>query len=315
MRALHCLVPTAVLCLLASCAGAPARSSSAAPEAEAPAPLLPQPDFDTPEDAVAALYQAAAAKDLIGMAQVVGLPAQEVVTGDADKDAARVRRFVKAYDERMRLVADGDGRMRVFIGNNDFPLSSPLVRKGARWQFDSAGGRQELTNRIVGENELATIGVCRAFVHAQYEYYAEDRDGDDVLQFAAQLASSPGRRDGLYWPALGHEPVSPLGRLIADASADGAGEPKPYHGYLFKVLTAQGDCAPGGAHSYLVNGRMLSGFALVAYPSRWRLSGVMTFVVAANGKVLQKDLGERTAEIGAAMTRFDPDASWEVVRD
>lgn len=309
MRASHRLVPTAVLCLLASCAGAPAPSPAVA-EASAP-----QPDFASPEDAVAALYQAAAAKDLVGMAQVVGLPKQEVVTGNADKDAARVLRFVKAYDERMRLVADGDGRLRVFIGANDYPLSSPLVRDGERWKFDSAGGRQELTNRIVGENELATIGVCRAFVHAQYEYYAEDRDGDDVLQYAAKLASSPERRDGLYWPAADGEAVSPLGRLIADASVDGAGEPKPYHGYLFKVLTAQGDRAPGGAHSYLLNGRMLSGFALVAYPARWRRSGVMTFVVGANGKVLQKDLGERTAEIGASMTRFDPDASWEVVRD
>jgi hypothetical protein len=231
--------------------------------------------------------------------------------------------FVKGYGERVKIVADGDGRARVFIGNENFPLASALVRVGNTWSFDAAGGWQELIARVIGENELATIGVCRAYVQAQYEYYAEDRNGDDVLQYAQHLASTAGQHNGLYWHAAEGEPASPLGPLIAAARAQGflhgsarqLDEPKPYHGYLFKILMAQGASAPGGQYSYIINGRMVAGFALLAYPAKWNRSGVMTFLVGANGKVFQKNLGELTAELAPRMSEYAPDGSWTLVGD
>lgn len=269
--------------------------------------------FASPEAAMAALHRAAVEHGLPAMAQITGLPVQEISSGDAAQDARLVQRFVQAHDERVRIEPDGDGRARVFLGLDDYPMASPLVRGADGWAFDSASGRQQLIDRMIGENELATIGVCRAFVQAQYEYYAEDRDGDLVLQYSDKLASSPGQRDGLYWPTAAGEPPSPLGALIARAS--GGQEAKPYHGYLFKVLTAQGAHAPGGAYDYRIHGRMLAGFALLAWPSRHGRSGLMTFLVGANGRVLQKNLGERTAERAAAMRAYDPGDGWQPVRD
>jgi hypothetical protein len=280
------------------------------------------PTFASPEEAVNALYRAAAGKDLEAMARIVGLSVQDVSTGDAARDAGQMEHFVKAHDEHLDIVPHG-ARAQVFSGKDNFPLASQLVQTGARWQFDSAGGKAELIARVIGENELATIGVCRAYVQAQYEYYSEDRNGDDVLQYAQRLASTSGQHDGLYWHAAEGEPASPLGPLLAEARAEGylsgsarkLDEPKPYHGYLFRVLTAQGEHAPGGSYSYIIHGRMVAGFALLAYPARWNRSGVMTFVVGANGRVFQKNLGEHTLEFAAAMTAYDPDATWTLVPD
>jgi Protein of unknown function (DUF2950) len=330
MRSLTICVSALAVAWSTGCSVPPSASTSAATQdarstqgPDTSKPEIEQPTFASPEAAVAALYQAATAKDLDAMAHIVGLPVQDVATGDTEKDARQVERFVKAHDEHLNIVPDGTSRARVFIGKENYPLASPLVKVGDRWQFDSAGGKEELIARVIGENELATIGVCRAYVQAQYEYYAEDRNGDDVLQYAQRLASSTGQRDGLYWHAAEGEPASPLGPLIAEARAEGylrgsarkLDEARPYHGYLFKVLTAQGANAPGGSYSYVINGRMVAGFALVAYPARWNKWGVMTFLVGANGKVWQKNLGEDTAAVAAAMTVYDPDATWSLVRD
>src|SRR5712671_6412194 len=300
-------VPTIAVLWFAGCGSAPSTStshgslSSQGPGAPSKS-AAEQPTFGSPEEAVSALYRASAAKDLEAMTRIVGLPAQDVTSGDAEQDARQMEQFARAHDERLKIVPDGNARARVFIGKDNYPLASPLVRTGERWLFDSAGGKEELIARVIGENELATIGVCRAYVQAQYEYYAEDRNGDDVLQYAQRLASTSGHRDGLYWHVAEGELASPLGPLIAEARAEGylsgsarkLDEPKPYHGYLFRILTAQGEHAPGGSYSYIINGRMVAGFALVAYPAKWNRWGVMTFVVGANGKLLQKNLGEHT---------------------
>lgn len=286
----------------------------------APALLPNQPGFNSQQEALDALRKAAAAKDRRETARILGLPEEDLDTGNPDNNTQHADALAKATAEFIRAVPESDDRARVFVGKNNYPLPSPLVRVNNRWFFDSAGGRQELLARAVGENELATINVCRTYVQAQYEYYSEDRNGDDVLQYAQQLGSTKGTHDGLYWHAEGDEPDSPLGSLIAGARATGylrgsvrqLNEPKPYHGYLFQILTAQGESAPGGKYSYIINNRMVAGFALVAYPAKWGKTGVMTFLVGANGKVYQKDLGEHTAD---TMTEYNPDSTWTLVQD
>ncbi|MFI5317233.1 MAG: DUF2950 domain-containing protein, partial [Myxococcota bacterium] len=194
----------------------------------------------------------------------------------------------------------------------------PLVRKGDQWHFDAAAGRKEILARRVGRNELATIQVCLAYVDAQREYGSKDRNADGLFEYAKKFRSTPGQQDGLYWPAEPNEPESPLGEFVADARSEGyAGKPAgtPYHGYLFKILTAQGPHAAGGAYDYLVRGRMLGGFALVAYPAQYGNSGVMTFLVNHDDVVYSKDLGPDTKKIAAAMKRFDPDSTWKKEED
>jgi hypothetical protein len=301
----------------------PQASAAAMEPAAKPKLLAGQPSYPTTDDAVAALYKAASSKDLRAMANVLGLPVEDVQTGDAAKDAEHANRFATAYDEFHRTVVDPNdaSRARVFIGKDNYPVASPLVHMDGAWFFDSAGGKQELVAGVIGENELNTIGVCRAYVQAQYEYYSEDRNGDDVLQYAQHLASTKGMHDGLYWHTDPEQPESPLGLLIAEAKAAGyirgsarsLDEPKPYHGYLFQILTSQGTHAAGGKYDYIINGRMIAGFALVAYPAKYGKSGVMTFEVGANGKVYQKDLG-KDAPAGA-ISEYDPDGSWTLVTE
>jgi hypothetical protein len=297
----------------------------AAPAHNLPAkPLAGAPTYATPEEAVNALYQAAKAGDTGAMARIVGLPQEDVASGDPPEDRARAALFVAAHDQFTKIVPESDRVARAFIGADNFPLCSPLVKTDdGRWFFDSAGGKEELINRTIGENELETIGVCRAYVQAQYEYYAEDRDGDDVLEYAQSLGSTRGAHDGLYWRAGADETESPLGPLIAEARAEGylrgsarqLDIPKPYHGYLFRILTRQGPGAPGGAHDYVINGNMIAGFAMVASPAKWNRSGVMTFIVGPNGRVYQKNLGEMTDQIARDMAQFDPDGGWALVEE
>jgi hypothetical protein len=329
-------------CLLASCASSqeaaqptsPPAAGQPAPKASAPAasasavaeisrPLAGQPTFKSPDEAASAMYKAASSKDLAGMAKIAGLPLEEVTSGDPAKDQDLAAKFAAAYDEFHRIVPDPKDprRSKVFIGKDNYPVASPLVKTDSTWYFDSAGGMEELRARVIGENELNTIGVCRAYVQAQYEYYSEDRNGDDVLQYAQHLGSTKGAKDGLYWPTKGDEPASPLGPLVADARATGylrgsarnLESPKPYHGYLFQVLSAQGAHAAGGAYSYVINGRMIAGFALVAVPAKYGKTGIMTFQVGANGKVYQKDFkGETPAPY---LESYDPDGSWSLVTE
>jgi hypothetical protein len=196
-----------------------------------------------------------------------------------------------------------------------------VVKKGQSWVFDTEKGRQEILNRRIGENELNTIQTCLAFVDAQREYAIKDRDRNGLLEYAQKFLSDPGKKNGLYWQAKAGEPQSPLGPLAARARSEGyqgkqaGGGPVPYHGYYYRILTAQGKNAPGGAYSYLVKGKMIGGFALVAYPAEYGNSGVMTFIVNHDGKVFQKNLGKNTAATAKGMKEYDPDKSWEEVKN
>lgn len=270
-----------------------------------------------------ALYEASRNKDLKRIAVIIGLPEDDLVTDDEARNAERAQFFAKRHDEFVNVVRDEDGRARIFIGTDNYPLAAPLVRRDGRWFFDSAGGKEALRARVIEDNELATVGVCRAYLIGQYEYYAEDRDGDEVLEYAQRLGSTAGQRDGLYWEAQGDEPECPLGPLIAQARAEGhlqgsaerLDQARPYHGYVFKVLARQGENAPGGKYDYVLNNNMVAGFGLLAYPARWNRTGRMTFMVGANGRVFQKDLGEDTPRAAGLIDSYNPDETWQPVRD
>jgi hypothetical protein len=224
--------------------------------------------------------------------------------------AAQLEAF-RVLDER------GNDRRVLLMGPQAWPVPIPLVRAGAAWRFATEEGVEELLNRRIGGNERNAIQVLRAYLDAQRQYASSDRDGDGVLQYAQKLASTPGKQDGLYWPADADkgEEVSPLGPLIAESAPYLKGNKKgvPYHGYRFHILTRQGKSAPGGAYGYIINGRMIAGFAMVAYPAEYGASGVMTFIVNHNGKIYEKDQGKNTAEIGAKMTSFEPVKGWKEV--
>ena len=230
--------------------------------------------------------------------------------------AANARIRLRCARYRVLTEPSPDRRVLV-IGDQAWPAPIPLVRVGDRWRFATELGADELANRRIGGNEYNAIHVLRAFVDAQRAFAAVDRDGDGVLQYAQKLASMPGKRDGLYWtadPAKGEE-MSPFGPLIAESSAyfKGHSAGDPYRGYHFRILTRQGAHAPGGAYNYIINGRMIAGFAMVAFPAEWNKTGVMTFIVNHNGKVFQKDLGKNSTAIGAKMSSFDPGAGWKEV--
>jgi hypothetical protein len=274
-----------------------------------------QQTFKSPEEAASALavaVKSGAAKDIV---KVLGPDAAEIVdSGDSVADADARERFLSAYDAKHSLSFEGDKKATLILGPDDFPFPIPLTRNKTGWEFDTAAGRLEILYRRIGRNELDAIQTCLAYVDAQNEYADKDRTGAGKGVYAQRFVSSPGKKDGLYWPADGDE--SPLGELVAEASAEGykAGdEPRPYHGYYYRILTRQGPNALGGALSYVVDGKMIGGFALVAYPAEYGSSGVMTFVVNHSGTVYQKDLGERTETIAKRMTSFDPDQTWKKV--
>jgi hypothetical protein len=204
------------------------------------------------------------------------------------------------------------------VGTNSWPFPVPIVKKDGRWFFDTEAGKEEVFRRRIGKNELATLAVMRTYVDAQREYASRDRNGDEVLEYAQRLASTPGAKDGLFWPPDLDGEISPLGPLVAQAQGEGyAMERKgqdstrePFHGYFFKILTRQGKHAPGGKYNYIINGHMIGGFALVAWPAEYGESGIMTFIVNQQGRVYQKDLGAKTGKLAAAMKVYDPDPSW-----
>jgi hypothetical protein len=208
------------------------------------------------------------------------------------------------------------------VGKENWPFPIPLVKSSDGWFFDTVAGRDELLNRRIGEDELNAIAVCRAYVAAQQEYSKKDRTGEGVVQYAQHFMSRPGKKDGLYWEASAGEEVSPMGPLVAEARMEGYpasqptnGKPRPYQGYFFHTLTGQGEAAPGGRMSYLVDGKMTKGFAMIASPSKYGASGIMTFIVAQDGKVYEKNLGEKTRDLVTAMTEYNPDKSWAEVKD
>ena len=275
-----------------------------------------QISYDSPQVAVEALISAVRSGDPKLIVDVLGPEGRELASsGDPVADKAARERFTNAYDEAHELK-QGDTRATLVIGKDDFPFPIPLVANNGSWRFDTAEGVEEILDRRIGENELSAIEVLRAAVDAQREYAEADRDGKGV-QYARRLLSSEGTYDGLYWPTSEGEPESPLGPLVGYAQAQGytphQGRPTPYHGYIFRVLTAQGPNAKGGARDYIANGRMIGGYALVGSPAEYGNSGVMTFIVNADGDVYQRDLGPNTARVAASMRAFDPDASWREV--
>lgn len=277
-----------------------------------------QQAFKSGDAAVEALIGAARSGDRNGILTILGRDATDIVSsGDAVADAATLKRFLEAYDEKHTVSKENDSTEILVIGHEDYPFPIPLVRANDTWKFDTAAGRQEILFRRIGRNELDVIQTCLAYVDAQDEYADKDR-GEGKGAYAQRVISSPGKKDGLYWPDASGNDESPLGELVAEATSQGyrtgAGR-TPYHGYYFKILTQQGSSAPGGAMNYIVHGKMIGGFALVAYPATYRNSGVMTFIVNHTGTVYQKDLGPRTAEIADKMTDFDPDQSWKPVAD
>ena len=270
-----------------------------------------QQDYTTPQNAVEALVAAARSGDQKALLVVLGRHGEDIISsGDKVADDAARARFVASYDAKHQITMQGDRKAILVIGDDDYPFPIPLLRVKGEWSFDTEAGSREILYRRIGRNELDTIQVCLAYVDAQIEYAGKDRTGAGVGVYARRFISEAGKKNGLYWPTGPGEEQSPLGELFAEASSQGyrPGQGRsPYHGYYYKILTKQGPAAPGGAADYIVDGKMIGGFALVAYPAEYRNSGVMTFIVNHAGTVFQKDLGPNTADIAEAMTAFNPE--------
>jgi DUF2950 family protein len=279
------------------------------------AAIAAEKSFATPEEAAAALAKAVKANDRAAVLSVLGNAGEWISSGDAADDRATTGNFVAEYERKHAIVPDGD-RATLTIGDEGFPFAFPLVKREGRWLFDSVEGKDELLRRRIGRNELATIQVLEAIVDAQREYASVDRNGDGVMTYAQKFASSAGKHDGLYWPVKADEPPSPLGELVVRAAGEGYGKPKspsPYHGYRFRMLRGQGKSAESGAFDYVVRGRGIGGFAVLAYPARYGNSGIMSFMVNQDGKVYQADLGPGTKQKADKMQRFDPASPWTPV--
>ena len=264
-----------------------------------------------------ALVTAMETDDLEAVSKVLGPGSKEILdSGDAVADRADRASFVAAYRSKNSLSDDGPDRKVLVVGENDWPMAVPLVKRDGRWAWDAVAGADELIYRRVGRNELDAIEVCRGFVQAQLDYAAEGRDGDPPGIYALKLISDAGLHNGLYWPAADDEPASPAGPLIAAAAEEGyrrSADRQPYHGYYYRMLYAQGANANGGAREYFKDGLLTEGFALVAWPADYGSSGVQTFIVNQDGVVFQKDLGEDTAKVVETIKLFDPDAAWTAV--
>jgi hypothetical protein len=279
-----------------------------------------QKTFKSSEEAVKALVNEVKAGNTKELLAIFGPAGKEIISsGDEVSDRTGRERFVKTYEEMNKLVSETDKKMILLIGKDEWPFPIPIVKKGETWIFDTMAGKEELLNRRIGRNELHAVQVCLAYIDVQREYALKDRDGDGLMEYAQKISSTKGKKDGLYWEAKEDEEQSPLGPLAARAVKEGytgrkpGDNPVPYHGYFYKILKAQGKNAPGGAYDYLVKGKMIGGFGLVAYPSEYGNSGIMSFLVNHEGVVYEKDLGKDTVKIVNAMTKFDPDKTWKKV--
>ena len=279
--------------------------------------------FASPDDAVKGLIAAARSHDRAALDRIFAPDAQRLRSTDPVQENQELARFVARADEKTELAKVNDSQYSVEFGNDGWSFPVPIVKRTDGWAFDTSQGVEELRLRRVGRNELDTILVCATYAVAQWDYFLDgDWNNDGVQEFAQKLVSSPGQKDGLYWASVEGEEPSPLGPLVAYARTEGyRGErdtggnlkPTPFHGYYLKVLKAQGPSAPGGAYSYLINGRMIGGFALIAYPAVYGSSGVMTFIVSQQGHIYQKNLGPNSEKIAQAMTTYNPDETWERV--
>ena len=307
---------SAIVLLLVFCATAgPGRVAGSGAPAEVSATATGQ-TFGSEEEAVTALVDALRVNQPGSLQAVLGPGSEKLLSsGDKYSDAAERQKFLAAYDENHKLLPAEPGRMVLQVGKNDWPFPIPLVQADGRWHFDSQAGAQEVVNRRIGRNEIAAIRTSLAYVDAQKDFFALTGQ-NGTAEYAQRLVSSPGKHDGLYWPAAGGEPESPLAPLMAQAQEEGypgervSGKPVPYHGYFFRILSGQGSSTPEGARDYISGGKMTNGFALIAWPAAYGSSGIMTFIVNQDGGVFQKDLGATTAANAAATRLFDPDLSW-----
>ena len=272
-----------------------------------PSNSLAQQNFESPALAAEAFVSALATNDATVLASILGADWKTFIPTDTigreDVDA-----FMAAWNKTHRFKSIAYGKVQIAVGPEDWTLPIPIVKKDKRWRFDTLAGAEEMRTRRIGRNELAAMQAVMAYYDAQKEYAISDRNGDGMLEYARKLISSPGKNDGLFWPVADGEAESPLGPLFGDDTPG-----NDYHGFYYKILTGQGPNAPGGAYDYLINNRMMAGFALVAWPVAYGDSGVMTFLVSHDGRVYQNDLGPATDQTARTMTRFDPDSSWEAV--
>jgi Protein of unknown function (DUF2950) len=278
--------------------------------------------FSTPEEAVRSLVVAAKEKDKSTLVAILGKEAEKLLfSGDEVQDNYELNEF-SAAENSSKLDKVNDDTYTITIGKEKWPF--PIIKVENLWRFDTHAGVEDILNRRIGENELSVIMVCRAYVLAQWQYFTEEETNKEgVAEYAQKFISSPGKRDGLYWKTSEGEKPSPLGNLVASARAEGY-RPKgdrstskraPYHGYFFKILTRQGAHAPGGKYSFIINGHMIAGYALIAYPDKWGSSGVMTFIVNQQGRIYEKNLGPKTSEIARTITEYNPDPSWKRVKE
>ncbi|MFO1475555.1 MAG: DUF2950 domain-containing protein [Verrucomicrobiota bacterium] len=290
---------------------------------EAPAPVSMGREFESPQAAVAALQSAMDSKSGEALRTIFGPAIRDLENPDRVQATNEFNTFAAALSETNALDWRSSSNVVLELGRDLWPFPIPLVRLGDQWHFDTEAGKEELLNRRIGQNELQTIEVMRQYVQAQKEYSAEDHKGNDVLEFAQRLRSRPGLKDGLYWPPDLDGEISPFGPLAANAQAEGyETQPQgihpgaePFHGYFFRILTRQGKHAPGGKYDYIINGHMIAGFALVAWPAEWGQSGIMTFIVNQQGRVYQKDLGKETTKAVRKIKAYDPDSTWTLCPD
>jgi Protein of unknown function (DUF2950) len=292
-----------------------------------------QETFSSPENAMHALVQAVNSHDHAALAKIFGPDYKDLLSGDPVEDKKDLADFDAGLQQSTQLEKKSDTAYILLVGNNKWPFPVPIeTERDNLWMFDTKDGLQQILDRRIGENELSAITTARAYVVAQWQYFTnDDWDHDGVCAYAQKFVSTPGQHDGLYWETAEGDPASPLGSLVAearsggygsqnrvgggsDASASGtSGGHHPFHGYYFRILTRQGPHAPGGKYNYVINGNMIGGFALIAYPDKWGNSGVMTFIVNQQGRVYENNLGPDTDKVAAAITEYDPDSTWKMV--
>jgi Protein of unknown function (DUF2950) len=280
-----------------------------------------QKTFSSPSEAVHALLEAARSGDPDQLVPLLGPQARDLIaSGDYGAAKGLLADFVKAYGEKHSLSVEAQGFEFLQVGKGDWPFPFPIVRDGKVWYFDIDRGNEEIFDRRIGRNEFGAIAVCEGFVQSQIEYASKGHDGNPKGIYAQRFHSDPDKQNGLYWVASKSGPESPMGPLVANAAVEGdskqaAGSAAPYYGYFYRILSAQGPEAPGGAKSYIVDGKLTGGFALIAYPAQYRSSGVMTFIVNQDGVVYQQDLGEQTGDLASQIAAYNPDSSWQPAQE